>query len=153
MEELVGMDLRALLHGEDGRALYHQLGDLEAQAERSLTRRCRMRTKENSWRWFEATLRKNPSEVGDGLLLHATDINDLQRMEVERQVTADIVHALNETANLDQLLARIHSALRQVLPAENCFVALHNPAEDMFEFPFFVDEFDVAPPPQKMGRT
>ena len=78
----------------------------------------------------------------------------LRRMEAERQVIAEIVHALNQTANLDELLAGIHQALEKVLPAENCFVALHDSATDTFSFPFFVDEVDVAPPPpQKAGHS
>lgn len=78
----------------------------------------------------------------------------LRRMESERQVIAEIVHALNQTAKLDELLAGIHQALKKVLPAENCFVALHDSATDTFSFPFFVDEVDVAPPPpQRVGRS
>src|SRR5690349_1208902 len=78
----------------------------------------------------------------------------LRRMEAERQVIGEIVHALNQTANLDELLAGIHQALRKVLPAENCFVALHDALTDMFSFPFFVDQVDAAPPqPQKIGHS
>src|SRR5579859_5268614 len=78
----------------------------------------------------------------------------LRRMESERQVIAEIVHALNQTANLDELLAGIHQALKKVLPAENCFVALRDSATDTFSFPFFVDQEDPAPPPpQKIGHS
>src|SRR5215469_2623645 len=78
----------------------------------------------------------------------------LRRMESERQVIAEIVQALNQTANLDELLAGIHQALKKVLPAENCFIAMHDPATETFSFPFFVDEVDEAPPPpQKVGRS
>src|SRR5215831_3366321 len=78
----------------------------------------------------------------------------LSRMEAERQVIAETVHALNQTANLDELLASIHQALKKVLPAENCFVALHDSGTDTFSFPFFVDQVDPAPPPpQKAGHS
>jgi two-component system, cell cycle sensor histidine kinase and response regulator CckA len=80
-------------------------------------------------------------------------VTELHRMESERQVNSEVVHALNETANLDQLLTRIHAALKRILPAENCFVALHDRESDTFEFPFFSDEYDTAPPPQKVGRS
>src|SRR5690349_22033432 len=73
----------------------------------------------------------------------------LRRMEAERQVIAEIVHALNQTANLDELLAGIHQALKKVLPAENCFVALHDAVTATFSFPFFVDQVDPAPPPSQ----
>jgi two-component system cell cycle sensor histidine kinase/response regulator CckA len=77
----------------------------------------------------------------------------LQRMEAERRVIFEVVHALNQTSNLDQLLGRIHQALKKVLYAENCFVALHASEADSFHFPFFADQFDTAPPPQKVGRS
>src|SRR5216683_1085495 len=81
------------------------------------------------------------------------DVTDLHRMEAERQVISEIVHALNQTANLDELLQGIHQALKKVLYAENCFVALHDREADAFTFPFFVDQVDVAPVPQKVGRS
>jgi two-component system cell cycle sensor histidine kinase/response regulator CckA len=74
-------------------------------------------------------------------------------MEAERQVISEVVHALNETANLDELLSSIHRALKKVLYAENCFIALHDSESDSFTFPFFVDQAVVAPPPQKVGRS
>ena len=76
------------------------------------------------------------------------------RMEAERRVISEIVHGLNQTANLDELLAGIHRALKKVLPAENCFVALYDAVTDTFGFPFFVDQVDPAPPPpQKVGHS
>jgi hypothetical protein len=89
----------------------------------------------------------------DGLVASFLDVTALHRMEAERQVISEVVHALNQTSNLDQLLDGIHQALKKVLYAENCFVALHDSKEDKFYFPFFVDQFDVAPPPQKVGRS
>lgn len=81
------------------------------------------------------------------------DITDLKRAELERQVTFEIIRGVNVTDNLDDLLYLIHLALRKVLYAENCFVALYEPSSEMFHFPFFVDQFDQAPPPQQVGRS
>lgn len=81
------------------------------------------------------------------------DITARKRAELERQVTFEIIHAVNVTDNLDDLLRLIHIALKKVLYAANCFVALYEPATSMFHFPFFVDQFDVAPPPQRVGRS
>jgi two-component system cell cycle sensor histidine kinase/response regulator CckA len=81
------------------------------------------------------------------------DITARKRAELERQVTFEIIHAVNVTDNLDDLLRLIHIALKKVLYAENCFVALYEPTTGMFHFPFFVDQFDQAPPPQRVGRS
>lgn len=81
------------------------------------------------------------------------DITERKRSELERQVTFEIIHAVNVTDNLDDLLYLVYQALRKVLYAENCFVALYEPASGMFHFPFFIDQFDEAPPPQQVGRS
>ena len=81
------------------------------------------------------------------------DITARKRAELERQVTFEIIHAVNVTDNLDDLLRLIHIALKKVMYAENCFVALYEPPSGMFHFPFFVDQFDVAPPPQRVGKS
>ncbi|MGC1171629.1 MAG: PAS domain S-box protein, partial [Candidatus Acidiferrales bacterium] len=81
------------------------------------------------------------------------DITERKRSELERQVTFEIIHAVNVTDNLDDLLYLVHQALRKVLYAENCFVALYETPSGMFHFPFFIDQFDEAPPPQQVGRS
>src|SRR6266849_6158700 len=153
-DELVGRSLHALVHTADVGPVRTHLKQVAAQNGSPLTGRCRFRSRDGSWRWFEITCRSRLSDPTiDGILLHGLDVTELHRMESKRQVISDIVHALNQTANLDQLLNRIHVALKRILSAENCFVALHNPQGDVFEFPFFADEYDVAPPPQKVDRS
>ena len=81
------------------------------------------------------------------------DITVGSGLRLERQATLEITHAVNVTENLEDLLRLIHVALKKVLYAENCFVALYEPASGMFHFPFFADQFDTAPPPQTVGRS
>ena len=101
---------------------------------------CRFRCQDGSWRWIEFRCQNGANDGEfDGIVFHGKDVTDVHRMEAERQVNSEVVHALNETANLDQLLFRIHQALKKVMYAENCFVALHEPETDLFHFPFLVD--------------
>lgn len=82
------------------------------------------------------------------------DISERKRSELERQATTEIIHSVNITDNLDDLLRMIHGALRKVVHAENCFVALYESSTGMFHFPFLVDQHDpLPPPPQKAGRS
>ncbi len=153
-EELIGRSFHALVHAIDVAYVRNTLKQVIAENGAPVTVVCRVRTRDSSWRWFEMTCRSRLNEPGlEGILLHGLDVTDLHRMESERQVISEIVHALNQTAKLDQLLTRIHEALKRVLSAENCFVALHNVEGDVFEFPFFADEYDSAPPPQKVDRS
>ena len=153
-EDLTGKQFTSLVHPNDAASTRQCLREIAASAGGTASFRCRLQSKDGSWRWFDASAKdhtRNP--VIEGITLSCRDVTDLQRMEAERQVISEVVHALNETANLDELLAGIHKALKKVLYAENCFVALHNPETETFSFPFFADQVDVAPPPQKVGRS
>jgi two-component system, cell cycle sensor histidine kinase and response regulator CckA len=153
-EELVGRAITEFVHPDDAEEIRSRLLGLSHNGKHSGKGRCRLRGKTGELRWFEVTISNclgNPSV--DGLVASFLDVTALHRMEAERQVISEVVHALNQTSNLDQLLDGIHQALKKVLSAENCFVALHNPNEDTFYFPFFVDQLDTAPPPQKVGRS
>lgn len=81
------------------------------------------------------------------------DITERKRSELERRVTIEVLRAMTATSNVDELLRLIHKALRDVVPADNCFVALYNDATALFEFPFFVDQFDAAPATEPTGRS
>jgi two-component system cell cycle sensor histidine kinase/response regulator CckA len=151
-DELVGRSIDTLLHPSELVATRERLRQLSPAS--SAKERCRLRCKDGSWRWFEATFRNYLHDPNvEAIAASYRDVTDLHRMEAERQVISDVVHALNQTANLDQLLSRIHQALKKVLYAENCFVALHDAKTDTFHFPFFVDQLDTSPPPQKVNRT
>jgi PAS domain S-box-containing protein len=116
---------------------------------------CQIRRKDGAKVWVSENARAVRDAGGkiasyDGTMI---DITDRKRSELERQATVEIIHSVNVTDNLDDLLRMIHGALKKVLYAENCFVALYEPSTGMFRFPFFVDQFDVAPQPQKVGRS
>ncbi len=153
-EDLVGKSIFDLVHASDAEGTRECLCDLAVSQHGKFGRRCRLQSKEGTWRWFDATARDytNLPEL-NGIVFSFRDITDLHRMEAERQVISEIVHTLNQTANLDELLHGIHLALKKVVYAENCFVALHDQEADTFTFPFFADEVDAAPAPQKVGRS
>jgi PAS domain S-box-containing protein len=85
-------------------------------------------------------------------LILAHDITERRRAEAERQVIAEIIRGVVTTSNLDELFSLAHQSISKLLPAENCFVALHDKKSDLLHIPFFKDEFDPIPAPQKVGR-
>lgn len=152
-EELQGSNIRDLLNENEEKGHQQLLRGGHSESE-TLHCRCRLRGRDGRLRWFDAVAHEATRESRvDGIVVTYADVTELHRMESERQVISEVVHALNETSNLDQLLESIHQALKKVLYAENCFVALHDSVTDSFHFPFFADEFDTAPPPQRVGRS
>ena len=80
-----------------------------------------------------------------GIVGIGRDITEIKRRELESQVLFDIIKGISVTTNLDELLRLIHEALKKVVSAENCFVALHDPKTGLFSFPYFVDKYDKNP--------
>jgi len=152
--EILGNTLEKLQHPAEFNAIAQKFVEAESNAGQKVSGRGRLRSKEDSWLWFDFEISNHLQTAGiEAFLISFHNVTDLRRLEAERQVISDVVHALNQTSNLDQLLRQIHCALRKVVYADNCFVALHEPATDMFHFAFFVDQFDPPPPPQKIVRT
>src|SRR2546423_4056977 len=82
----------------------------------------------------------------------ARDITARKRAEAERRVISEIVQGIITTTNLDELLRLTHRSIGGLLYAENCLVALHDPATDLMHFEFWVDQLDPVPAPLPAGR-
>jgi diguanylate cyclase (GGDEF)-like protein/PAS domain S-box-containing protein len=83
----------------------------------------------------------------------AQDITKRKRLEAESHVISKIIHGVATTNSLDELLELIHSSIKTILYAENCFVALYNPEDDLLTMQFWVDKYDPMPGPLKVGRS
>jgi PAS domain S-box len=153
--ELIGKSFLCLHAGSDADRIRQKFASIaKAGNDDRVACRCSLRAKSGQLRWFDAVASNRIADPDvPGILISYQDVTEIQRMEAQRLVLSNIVHALNETSNLDALLFQIHDALKKVVYAENCFVALYDPQTEMFHFPFFVDQFDPPPPPQKVART
>ncbi len=113
---------------------------------------CPMRRKDGTTIWISMNVRAVRDASGK-IVSHdgtAEDVTERKRSELIRQVTTEIIRAVSVTDNLDALLRLIHASLSKVLDADNCFVALRDPASGKFHFPFFVDRYDAVPPPDEL---
>jgi two-component system cell cycle sensor histidine kinase/response regulator CckA len=153
--ELAGKSFLCLHAGSDADRIQQKFASIAtAGNDDRVACRCSLRAKSGQLRWFDAVASNRIADPDvQGILISYQDVTEIQRMEAQRLVLSNIVHALNETSNLDALLFQIHDALKKVVCAENFFVALYDPQTEMFHFPFFVDQFDPPPPPQKVART
>jgi PAS domain S-box-containing protein len=154
-QELIGKSFLSLHSSSDAVLIERKFAAVvAAESDSSVACRCSLRAKSGQFRCFDvvATNRIADADV-QGILISYQDVTEIQRMEAQRLVLSNIVHALNQTSNLDELLFEIHESLKKVVYAENFFVALYDPQTEMFHFPFFVDQFDPPPLPQKVART
>ncbi|MEE9465041.1 MAG: PAS domain S-box protein [Candidatus Neomarinimicrobiota bacterium] len=81
----------------------------------------------------------------------ARDISQHKQSEDLQSAVYQISDAANKTDSLEDLYSRIHQIIGQLMPAENFFIAIYDASINSFHFPYYVDEYDKAPPePEKL---
>ncbi|HKX62585.1 MAG TPA: PAS domain S-box protein [Verrucomicrobiae bacterium] len=84
------------------------------------------------------------------------DNTERQRREQVQQATFDILEAVHQSGDLESLFPRIHSIIERLMPAQNFYIALFDPATDLISFPYYVEESGVQkvqPRPIGTGLT
>lgn len=77
------------------------------------------------------------------------DITARKHAEQTQEAIYRISHAVITTTSLDELFRSIHVILAELMPVENIYIALYDAEEDLLSFPYYVDQYDEAPPPGK----
>ena len=80
------------------------------------------------------------------------DITGRKQAEEEREVLYAIAEAVNTTTDFNEFLQSIHSNIKQVMYAENCFIALYDAKTETISFPLFVDQLDSTPAPRRKRK-
>jgi two-component system, sensor histidine kinase and response regulator len=82
----------------------------------------------------------------------ARDITERKWAEGERSVISEIIQGVVTTPNLDELLNLIHNAINEIIPAENCYVALYEKKTGLLHLPLCRDKYDPPAPSMKLGK-
>jgi len=80
------------------------------------------------------------------------DITERKRAELLERAVYEIARAPETAKSLDELYQTVHLIIKDLMPAENFYVALYDEKENLLSFPYFVDEIDVPPAPQKPSK-
>jgi len=80
------------------------------------------------------------------------DVTKRRKTEAIQSAIYRISEAANNAKDLPELYGQIHKVVGGLMPAANFYIALVDDKRETLEFPYFVDEEEGAPPPQKLGR-
>lgn len=111
-----------------------------------------LRTKSGERRTASVSMDTVVIEGSPCILTIARDVTEEREAERLRSSLYDIIDATESSSGLPDLYRRIHAIIARLMPAENCYIALHDPLSDELSFPYFVDEKEPAPAPYKAGR-
>ena len=80
------------------------------------------------------------------------DFTQVKKAELIQQTLLRISTAANAVEDMEDLYAEIHFAVKELMKADNFYIALYDEKTNILSFPYFVDEFDSKPEPRAFGR-
>ena len=75
------------------------------------------------------------------------DVTESRKQALQQKAVYRISELTHTVDDRGELFSSIHDIVRELMPARNLFIALHNPASGKLEFPYFIDEQDDPPKP------
>ena len=149
--EIVGERFNKFVHKDDLAVMqkrFHEImgGHIKA-------RDYRIHRKNGEIRWVRVSskpLMENGMPIGlYGVL---SDITEKKREESLREAIYKISESAYKADNLDYLFKSIHDVVGELMSAQNFYIAIYDADTKMISFPYFVDEYDEAPEPKKLGK-
>jgi diguanylate cyclase (GGDEF)-like protein/PAS domain S-box-containing protein len=104
------------------------------------------------WLEFTAASIKDSQGTTISALETIIDITDRKRNETIMSSLYEISKAIFETKDFSGLYRSIHEIVKKLMPADNFYISLYDRETNTISFPYFVDEYDTQPPPQKLGK-
>jgi PAS domain S-box-containing protein len=100
----------------------------------------------------EVRLVRLPGEGRPLLRGSVIDNTERKRREAIQQATYQISEAVHAVDDLQSLYKRIHDIVQGLMPAENFYISLLDPADNVISFPYYVDQLaDGSPDPRPIG--
>jgi diguanylate cyclase (GGDEF)-like protein/PAS domain S-box-containing protein len=114
----------------------------------------RLKRKDGGLLWGFVTARPGTDENGQATYFDCTieDITERRQAEKIREALYLISQAANTAQNLEDLFQQVHKIVGGLMPANNFYLALYDPAQNTISFPYYVDEFDTPPSVQELGK-
>jgi diguanylate cyclase (GGDEF)-like protein/PAS domain S-box-containing protein len=100
----------------------------------------------------EVSLNRLDFPSGPHIFAALRDITERKRSEQVQRAIYRISEAANSSIGLQELFATIHAILNELMEAENLFIALYDAEKDLITFPYFVDQYDLAPEARKPSK-
>ena len=102
----------------------------------------------------ELTVITVPTTGGLTFTAFVRDVVERRQAEALQVAIYQISEAAIKSSNLDQLFQSVHAIIGRVMPADNFYIALHDPENDLISFPYYMDEVDgsASIPATKPGR-
>ena len=80
------------------------------------------------------------------------DVTNKKKEEKIQEVIFRIIQHSNEETDLEELFHFIHSGIRELMLAENFYIALYDEKNSLITFPYFIDKYDKEAPADEIRK-
>lgn len=151
--EIIGKQVYEFIHPDDLKRASHALELIAAGRGSVSPQEIRIRHRNGTWQDCDAkAINLLDEPTVSGLVITLRDIRERKQAEIMKTSIYEISEAAFQAQTLEELFKSVHRIISQLIPATNFYVALYNPDQQILTFPYFVDEFEKAPPPAELGR-
>ncbi|RPI85523.1 MAG: PAS domain S-box protein [Chloroflexi bacterium] len=151
--ELTGRSIIDFMHPQEKAFAEKTLERVIQYKDISVPIELRIRHKNGSWMYFEAAASNLLDELSvGGIVLTLRNIWERKQAEKIQQSIYQISESVIKSDNLEELFRAVHAIISELMPAKNFYVALYDEASGLLNFPYYIDEFDAPPDPQKLGK-
>ncbi|MDA3911601.1 MAG: PAS domain S-box protein [Bacteroidales bacterium] len=142
-EELVGNNPRIFNSGEMTKEEYQHLWS-SLLSGKEWTGQFHNKNKNGKLYWESASISPIFNEKQEAINYVAVkeDITERKRLEDAQKLVLEISQLVSKHVSLKSFLSEVHHKIKQIVRAENFYVALYNEEDNTYSFPYHVDEFD-----------
>jgi PAS domain S-box-containing protein len=142
-EELISKNPRIFNSGEKPKEEYKQLWS-EILSGSEWTGEFHNKKKNGKLYWESASISPIFNEKQEIINFVAVkeDITERKRLELAQKLVLEISHLSTKHITLFDFLQEVHQKIKQIILADNFYVALYNETDHTFSFPYHVDEYD-----------
>jgi PAS domain S-box-containing protein len=151
-DQLVNRLVTDWIHPADAPQVAEEIRRTLEGTSTRITMEVRCRHNDGSWRTLEVAGSPLPDAANPRLAITARDISHRRRSEDLQHAVDRMADATRDARTPAELFAAAHRILRDLVPADNFFVALQDPETGWLSFPYWVDRRDPGPTAHPPGR-
>jgi PAS domain S-box-containing protein len=153
-DELMGMNNRQYTDDKTAKAVYQTYNEVYRTGKPAKIFGYEIFCKDGTKKSAEvsASLISGPAGEPIGFRGIFRDITERVQAELLQAALYRIAAVANSEVSLDELYRSIHEIIGDLMYAENFYIALYDPKEDLLRLPYFADEVDTYDGPYKPAK-